>query len=64
MASGCDHVDHVRTQLPYALVVGAVALFIGIIPAAYGVPWWIGVIVSMAILIGILYGVGKRPDDG
>ena len=24
MASGCDHVDHVRTQLPYALVVAFV----------------------------------------
>ena len=21
MSSGCDHVDHVRTQLPYALTV-------------------------------------------
>jgi len=25
MASGCDHVDHVRTQLPYALLVAGVA---------------------------------------
>ena len=25
MASGCDHVDHVRTQLPYALIGGGVA---------------------------------------
>ena len=24
MASGCDHIEHVRTQLPYALIVGAV----------------------------------------
>ena len=25
MASACDHIDHVRTQLPYALVAGAIA---------------------------------------
>jgi len=25
MASGCDHVEHVRTQLPYALIGGALA---------------------------------------
>ncbi|HRE90873.1 MAG TPA: Na+/H+ antiporter NhaC family protein, partial [Myxococcota bacterium] len=25
LASGCDHVDHVKTQLPYALACGAVA---------------------------------------
>lgn len=25
MASGCDHIDHVRTQLPYALTAAAIA---------------------------------------
>ena len=25
MASACDHIDHVRTQLPYALVAGGIA---------------------------------------
>lgn len=25
LASGCDHLDHVRTQLPYALTAGAAA---------------------------------------
>ena len=31
MASGCDHIDHVRTQLPYALLAAAasVVLFVG-----------------------------------
>ena len=29
MASGCDHIEHVRTQLPYALLVGIVALAAG-----------------------------------
>jgi len=25
MAAGCDHVEHVRTQLPYALIGGGLA---------------------------------------
>ncbi len=29
MASGCDHVDHVRTQLPYALFSAGVAIGVG-----------------------------------
>ncbi|MBN1884826.1 MAG: Na+/H+ antiporter NhaC family protein [Candidatus Krumholzibacteriota bacterium] len=37
MASAADHVDHVRTQLPYALVVGAAALLLGCVPTALGV---------------------------
>jgi Na+/H+ antiporter NhaC len=34
MASSCDHVDHVRTQLPYALLAAAVALVVGYVPTA------------------------------
>ena len=28
MASGCDHIEHVRTQMPYALLVGTVAVLV------------------------------------
>lgn len=41
MASGCDHVAHVRTQLPYALLVGGAAIVFGLLPAGFGVPWWV-----------------------
>jgi Na+/H+ antiporter NhaC len=34
MASGCDHVDHVRTQLPYALFAASVAVLAGYLPEA------------------------------
>ena len=30
LASGCNHIAHVRTQLPYALTVGGIAVFTGI----------------------------------
>ncbi len=33
MASGCDHIAHVRTQIPYAATVAAIALIFGFIPA-------------------------------
>ena len=38
MLSGCDHLDHVKTQLPYALLVGVVAVVLGYVPAGYGLP--------------------------
>ena len=41
LATGCDHMEHVRTQLPYAALGGAVAFAIGVVPAGYGQPWWI-----------------------
>jgi len=36
MSSGADHVDHVRTQLPYALTVALVATLFGYLPAGMG----------------------------
>lgn len=41
LASGCNHVSHVRTQLPYALTVGTFSIVFGSIPVAFGVPVWI-----------------------
>ena len=38
LASSCDHIEHVRTQMPYALTVGAVGTLLGTIPSAFGVP--------------------------
>jgi Na+/H+ antiporter NhaC len=31
LAAGCDHVDHVRTQLPYALAAGSGAIVLYLI---------------------------------
>ncbi|MBT3236218.1 MAG: Na+/H+ antiporter NhaC family protein [Bdellovibrionales bacterium] len=37
ISSSCDHIDHVKTQLPYSLFVGLFALMVGYIPAAFGI---------------------------
>lgn len=58
MASGCDHIEHVRTQLPYAMSVGTVAILFGTLPAGFGMPWWIGLIVGAGLLYGLLRTVG------
>jgi len=60
MAAGCDHIDHVRTQAPYSILVGIVALTFGVAPAAFGVPWWICVALGAGILFVVLRLVGKR----
>lgn len=37
LASSCNHIEHVRTQLPYALTIGFVGIVFGTIPAGFGV---------------------------
>ena len=39
LASDCNHIDHVRTQLPYALTVGAVAMACGFLSTLLGGGW-------------------------
>ena len=39
-ASACDHMDHVRTQLPYAVLVGLIGMLLGNVGTAYGLPPW------------------------
>lgn len=62
LASSCNHIEHVRTQLPYALIVGAVAVVAGTIPAAFGVPGYINYPVALLILFGIIMLVGKKAE--
>ncbi len=59
LASGCDHIEHVRTQLPYAMVVGATAILFGSIMTALGSPWWLGMSLGLITLWLILRFVGK-----
>jgi Na+/H+ antiporter NhaC len=62
LASGCDHIEHVRTQLPYALVVGLVAILAGSLPVALGLPWWLGMLAGLALLWLLLRNLGRRSD--
>ena len=60
LASQCDHLKHVGTQMPYALTVGGVALVIGVLPTAFGLPSWIAFLVALAVLWVIVRFVGKK----
>ena len=60
LATGCNHIEHVRTQMPYALTVGVVAILLGTIPAAYGVPGYINYPVALLVLFGVIAVFGKK----
>lgn len=60
MASGCDHIAHVRTQIPYALTVGIAALVIGFIPAGLGFNPFISIGIAIASLYLFVRFVGKK----
>ena len=49
----CDHINHVSTQLPYALTVAAIS-FVGYILAGFVPNWYITLPVMIAVTIGTL----------
>ena len=57
--SGADHIDHVRTQMPYAILAAVVAAVFGFIPAGFGIPVWITIPVGLVVLILFVRFVGK-----
>jgi Na+/H+ antiporter NhaC len=59
LASQCDVVDHVRTQLPYALYAGGIAVGIGLLPVGFGVPWWLAFPAAAALLLTGLRLLGR-----
>jgi Na+/H+ antiporter NhaC len=62
IASGCNHIEHVRTQLPYAVLVGVVAILFGSIPGGFGLPPWISLLVGVAVLYAVLKIFGRRAE--
>jgi len=66
LASDCNHIDHVRTQLPYALTVGTVSLLAGTLSTLLGGGWLISamlLLISLVLLFGIVWRFGKPVEE-
>ncbi|CCH49266.1 Na+/H+ antiporter NhaC family protein [Pseudodesulfovibrio piezophilus] len=62
MGAACDHIDHVKTQLVYAVTVAFIAIFAGYIPAGLGMPVLITLPVGLLITALIVRFVGKPVE--
>ncbi|KJZ84670.1 Na+/H+ antiporter [Clostridium sp. IBUN22A] len=63
MGAGCHHIDHVKTQMPYALTVAAITVICGYIPAGLGISVWIVLPIAAIVTCGVVYFVGKPVDN-
>lgn len=59
MAASCDHMDHISTQMYYAIFVGAVAVLFGYLPAAFGVPVYILLPLGLLVIFLVIRFYGK-----
>ncbi len=63
LASNCHHIDHVRTQLPYAVSVAVVSILAGGLFFYLGMPWWLNYIIGFVLLFGVIRIFGKTVED-
>lgn len=63
MGAACDHIDHVKTQLYYAISVGIITILFGYIPVGLGIPVYIVLPISLAIIVAFVYFFGKSVKD-
>jgi len=63
LASSCNHLDHVKTQIPYALTVGTVSLFLGTISMFIAVPNIVWFALGAVLLYLAVKVLGKTVPD-
>ena len=62
MASGCELMDHVRTQMPYAVSAGLAALLLGTLPAGFGFPWWALLLLGIGSQVIVIKVFGQKTS--
>lgn len=64
VSAGSDHIDHVRTQIPYALTTMTIAMAVGYVPVALGIyPGWVALGLGAIACVAAVRFLG-RPVDG
>ena len=62
MGTSCNHIDHVSTQMYYALFVAVITIVVGYIPAGLGVPFYFSLPVGIVLLYVGLKILGEKVD--
>lgn len=63
LASGSNHIDHVRTQIPYAITVGVISVTAGTLLSSLGLHPVLALLIGVGSLITIVELIGKRSEE-
>ena len=63
LASQCNHIDHVRTQLPYALTVATVSVGLGWASIVFDMPMWMSFGIGLGVLLLVVLALGRTVHD-
>jgi len=60
ISTQCVLIDHVRTQIPYSLFVAGLALCVGYVPSAWGLPWATSIGAGLLIMAGMFVWLKRK----
>ncbi|MBE6048685.1 MAG: Na+/H+ antiporter NhaC family protein [Clostridium sp.] len=63
MGAGCNHIEHVKTQIWYALFIAVFTILFGYIPVGLGLPVYIVLPMAIVVLAIAVYFLGKPVDE-
>jgi len=64
LATGSDHVDHVKTQMPYALTVAGISAVFGYLPVGFGLSPWYSLAMGVGVVVLVIWKVGRPLESG
>ncbi len=63
MGAACDHIDHVNTQLMYAIPVALISILVCLIPTALGLPVIISLLAGAGSVTALIFVAGKHREE-
>lgn len=62
MGAGSNLLDHVNTQLPYAIAIAVISVLFGYLPTAFGMNIFIVLPIGFLAVIAVVFLLGKKVD--
>ncbi len=63
LACNCNHIDHVRTQLPYALTVAVISIVLSYCAMAFNLPFIVSLLIGITFLFAVLVVFGRQVPE-
>ncbi len=60
ISAGCDHIDHVKTQIPYAMTVMVLVSVVGYLATAAGMSGWLFFMMYPLLTFALLICIGRK----
>ena len=61
LGAGCETMDHVRTQMPYAITVAVTSIIFGTLLTSFGVSPFVALALGIVFMALVVRIVGKKP---